>query len=218
MVVSSQKKKGSQSILSLLCGIVLCCTLCLPGCIEYTTAYIPDEYLANGWYEDIVLRNTGTQVFGLDQWTEVTYRNQGAYPAWISVTTLKTLVLQDEQQLIELINTSIHDMLLHESMTLNASSRTQGNRMLTNEHTSLYITYHGSQEHHNTTRLFRVIGEIWNCGYSGTSILCYGFAYSTQENSTEMSLDAWHQIIQNKEGSIEQASGMDGLLDHVQCH
>ena len=69
------------------------------GCLDLTSAYIPDGTLNNGWYENISPRNSGSKYLGLEKWASATYQIDGNYPATLTVTTMKTLILMDEQEL-----------------------------------------------------------------------------------------------------------------------
>ena len=83
------------------------------GCVDLTSAYIPDSVLTKGWYENTAMRNTGTQFFGLEKWASTTYEINDDYPASLTVTTMKTMVLMDEQELQkqtrETLNTTLNE-------------------------------------------------------------------------------------------------------------
>jgi len=103
-------------------------------------------------------------------------------------------------------------------MNLNETSQQQGHRLLTNGHTTTYLTYEGVYLQQNTSSFFRVIGEVWNCGYSGTSVVCCGYAFTTGEDTHQLSLEGWCCLVQDAQGTIDACSGTNGLLDHVHCH
>ena len=184
------------------------------GCVTLTCAYIPDQFLTGGWHENTALRNTGLQLFGMEKWCGVSYEIKGKYPALLTITTLKTLVLADEAHLLESTRTLINDTF-QETVTFVPNAT--GTRMIENDHETLFITYEGrdlvQQEQ------VRIIGEVWNCPSSGTSLLCVGIAYLTNDEIPgKVHLDEWQKMIQDPTGAIEEAKGDEGLIFHVWCH
>ena len=65
----------------------------------------------------------------------------------------------------------------------------------------------------------KIIGEVWNCGTSGISIICIGIAYITNdENPNLENTDNWQKMIMDPSGSIENVTGEEGLIYNIYCH
>ena len=67
----------------------------------------------------------------------------------------------------------------------------------------------------------KIIGEVWNCPTSGTSIICIGSAYITYNNTTNTStenINNWVKIVSDPNGSIDGYMDGYGLIYNVTCH
>ena len=188
----------------------------LTGCISLKCPYIPDLVINEGWYENLSLRNTGTQFLGLEKWCSSVYQINGKYPASLTVTTLKTLILTDEKELYKKTIQTIEDTF-KDSMILNESTRIKGTRTVEKNHQTKYIIYDGISIEKNEK--MKIIGEVWNCGTSGISIICIGIAYITNnENPNVENTDNWQKMVMDPSGNIENFVGEEGLINNVHCH
>ena len=189
------------------------------GCLELKSAYVSDSVLTDGWEEDTSLRNSGSQFLGLEKWADATYEISGNYPATLTVTTIKTLVLMDESQLQQKTKETINTTL-KESTSLNKSSEVTGERYLLKAHKTMYVIYNGIDNTDNSYEKVKIIGEIWNCATCGTSVICIGVAYLTnnKDNSSSENTENWEKIIMGPDGIIEGSTGENGLIYNVICH
>ena len=205
-------KKQKQIIITVLLS---CTTIALfSGCTSLTSAYLPTAVLNQGWHQNVALRNTGTQGLGLEKWTSLIYEINGNYPAFLTITTLKTLVLISEDQLQQRIQETITDTF-QEQIEFNESLR--GERLIQQNHRTMYIVFNGTEI--TTQEKVKIIGEVWNCGASGTSIICIGIAYLTNTDIPNVeSSDQWEKIVMDPDGTIEGFQGENGLLYNIICH
>ena len=98
-----------------------------------------------------------------------------------------------------------------------------GKRVIKNsKHETSYIIYDGIKNSTNPPEKIKIIGEVWNCGTSGTSIICIGVAQITNyaNSNTEIDTSIWEKIIRDKEGTfgLDGYQGVDGLIYNVICH
>ena len=201
----------------LIAAVLIILFVVSSGCIDLTNAYIPDTVLNDGWYENTSLRNSGSQFLGLEKWASATYEIKGNYPASLTVTTMKTLVLMDEQELQDKTKETITSTL-KEGINLNESTETIGERYLLNTHKTMYITYDGIDISGESHKKMKIIGEISNCATSGTSIICIGTAYLTNNNnSSSENVDNWAKIVMDDTGTIENLTGKNGLIFNAIC-
>jgi hypothetical protein len=189
------------------------------GCIDLKTAYVPGTVVTNGWYENTALRNSGSQFMGLEKWASLTYENSSNYPASLTVTTMKTLVLLDEKELQDRMKQSIQSTL-QGRITLNESSVVTGDRYILKAHITRYMVYDAVDGSQDPPEQVKVIGEVWNCGAAGTSIICIGIAQitDTQGNATTENMDSWQKIVMDDVGTIGGFTGISGLIFNVVCH
>jgi hypothetical protein len=186
------------------------------GCLNIKCAYIPDRFINEGWYENLSLKNNGLQFFGLEKWCSTTYEIKGKYPAYLTITTYKTLILTDEEELQKNIKKVI-EKTYSEKIILNMSSKINGERNLLKNHKSKYIIYNATTKSKNEN--IKIIGEIWNCGDNGISIICIGISYITNvENLNIKNYKQWEKIVMDPTGIIENFSGESGLIYNTICH
>jgi hypothetical protein len=182
-------------------------------------AYIPNTILTDGWYENQALRETGTQILGLEKWCSITYEKTGRYPASLTVTTLKTLILMDEQELLDKTRVTL-TASLPANIIINESTIIEGDRMVLMNHKTHFIAYDGVDTSNALNETVKLIGEIWNCPTSGISIICTGIAYITN-NTDDPNIEHtenWETIVQDPNGVITPQTGKNGLIYNVICH
>lgn len=196
-------------------ALMLVLLVAFSGCVNISCSYIPDLVITDGWHENLALRNTGSQFLGLEKWCGSVYEINGKYPASLTVTTIKTLILTDEEELqkktIETIEETFQD-----SIQLNESTKLTGERTLLKKHKTMYMIYDGIDINRNEK--IKIIGEVWNCGTSGTSIICIGIAYITNNGSPTENTENWQKIVMDPSGTIGSFTGEEGLIYNVHCH
>ncbi|MFW6120439.1 MAG: hypothetical protein ACOC80_06010 [Petrotogales bacterium] len=198
----------------ILTVLILLLSTTFSGCLDINCAYIPDSVLTGRWYENASLRNTGSQFLGLEKWCGSVYEINGKYPASLTVTTLKTLVLTNEEELEKKTKEAIEETF-GDSIQLNESIN--GERTLLKKHKTMYVVYDG--RYINKNEEVKIIGEVWNCGDSGTSIICMGIVHITNnENPTIQNTDNWQKMVMDPKGTIENFTGEDGLIYNIHCH
>ena len=74
------------------------------------SAKIEDDILGSLWIEDIVERDFGSGFLGIEKWASFTYKNNNVtYPAYVTVTTFKTLFMMNEEDLKNKMEETIID-------------------------------------------------------------------------------------------------------------
>lgn len=207
---------GENKHIWMTIALMLALLVAFSGCVNISCSYIPDLEITDGWHENLALRNTGSQFLGLEKWCGSVYEINGKYPASLTVTTLKTLILTDEEELqkktIETVEETFRD-----SIQLNESTKLTGERTLLKKHKTMYMIYDGIDI--NKNKKIKIIGEVWNCGTSGSSIICIGIAYVTNnENPTIENTENWQKIVMDPSGTIGNFTGEKGLIYNVHCH
>ncbi len=182
-------------------------------------AYVPYD-TREGWDEDIDERKSGSQLFGLESWCSFTYRNNNSsYPAYITVTTMKTFFMMNENELKEKTRGTIIEKASEQNIMIDTKTEISEERTLKNGHATMYVVYNGTYNaSENITEQVKFIGETWNCGKSSTSIICIGYAQITDNahNNTELNLKYWEKIIGDKDGTFTKNPA--GLIFNVNCH
>jgi len=209
-------------LLAIIIVIVIIVTILFSG-NKLTEAYIDDNFLVkHGWSEDINDRFYEERLFGLEKQASFNYRIDGDYPSFLTVTSIKTLFMMSEEELLKKTTETIKSESNNLNLILDDNSTISGQRLLDNTHNSLYIIYNGTDNSISPPEKIKIIGETWNCAVSGTSIICIGF--SQVSNNSETSLVNWANIIKNIKGNfvkIYNSSdflGTDGLISNVKCH
>lgn len=211
-MIAGENNKHIWKIITLLFILLVL----FSGCVNINCAYIPDMIITDGWYENLSLRNTGSQFLGLEKWCSSVYEINGKYPATLTITTLKTLILTDEEELYKKITETI-EKTFQDRVKLNISTKHNGARSLEKKHQTLYTIYDGFSI--NKNEKIKIIGEVWNCGNSGISVICIGIAYITNnENLSIENTDSWQKIVMDPSGAIENSTGKEGLIFNIHCH
>jgi hypothetical protein len=185
---------------------------------ELNEAKIEDFILGDVWSEDISERDSGSRLLGLEKWISYTYRNNDSiFPAYVTVTSIKTLFMMSEDELRDQTLDTIQKAP-EQGIVIYEDTKITGERTLDNEHKTMYIIYNGNDTSKEPYEEIKIIGETWNCGTSGTSIICIGFAQIT--NNSKTNTTHWVKIIRDKEGTfgLGDFQGNDGLLFNVKCH
>jgi hypothetical protein len=189
--------------------------------IQLTTAYIPDGYLEKRWGEDLGERECGSQLLGLEKWCSFTYRVDGRYPAYLTITSIKFVVTPNENQLVVKAEETI-EKALQGGIIIDNKSKITGERVLQNGHNTRYITFEGVDTSLPQVEEIKIIGEVWNCATSGTSIICIGLAQVTDNNhnNPEIHTEYWEKIVKDDKGTFGDLGykGWDGLIYNVVCH
>ena len=188
---------------------------------QLNNAYIHHGFLGVDWCENIEERDSGSQIFGLEKFSSLTYRIDGKYPAYLTIMTIKTLVMMSENELRDKTAESI-EQALEKGIVMDKATEVSGERMLKNEHNTMYIMYDGNDTSKNPPEKIKIIGEVWSCGTSGTSVICIGFAQITDNlhDNSEVNISQWEKIVRDEVGTFGTGSlcGEGGLIYNVICH
>ena len=185
---------------------------------ELNEAIIDELTLSDSWLEDISERDSGSQLFGLEKWVSYTYVNKDKiFPAYVTVTSIKTLFMSSEEDLSDQTLETIKKAS-KQNIVIDEQTMITGERLLNNGHRTRYMMFEGVDTSKEPYEQIKIIGETWNCGNSGTSIICIGLAQVT--NTLNKNTTYWEQIIRDKKGTFGQGLflGTDGLLFNVICH
>lgn len=177
---------------------------------KLTKAFIEDSILSDSWSEDIDERKEESQLLGLENWASFTYKNNNdSYPAYVTITSIKLLFMMNEDDLLDKTEVTINKAS-GQGIFIDVDTRITGEGEIKNGHKTTYIIYDGNDTSKEPYEKIKIIGETWNCGNSGTSIICIGVAQITDNanNNSEVNTTHWEKIISNQ----------DGLLFNVKCH
>jgi hypothetical protein len=184
-------------------------------------AYVPGYILGSEWHEDLDERIIESSPLSIEKFGRLVYKTEGKYPAYLSITTIKSLFMVGEEEIQKKIKDAI-EQTSWENIVLDNSSKLLGRRILENGHESLYIIYNGTDKTNLKDEDVRIIGEIWNCGMSGTSIVCIGVAQITDNthNNSMKFFENWTKIIKDEAGTFGTGlfTGDDGLISNIICH
>ncbi len=173
-------------------------------------AFIEDFILGDTWYEDIDARKEESQLFGLENWASFMYKNNNySYPAYVTVISIKLLFMMNEDDLLETTEETLNKAS-EQGIIIDIDTKLSGEREIYNGHKSKYIIYNGSDTSKEPFERVNIIGETWNCGNSGTSIICIGVAQITDNANSNSKIDTiyWEKIV----------GFQDGLIFNVRCH
>ena len=188
---------------------------------NYTPAKIPFEFLSDDWFQDIEDTTSDSQI--LSSWSSLTYKNYNdSYPAYVTVTTRKTLFMMSEDELMDETIKTIKDAS-KQGIIVDEATKEMGSRILSNgEHMTRYVVYNGFDNSSGVSEEIKIIGETWNCGISSISIICIGFAQTTDNihNNHEVVTIHWAKIVRDEQGTFGTGEymGQDGLIFNVECH
>jgi hypothetical protein len=182
-------------------------------------ARISHDFWGDDWSEDISERTSSSALFGLESSVSFKYvNNNNSFPAYVTVTTMKTFFMMSEEELNERTIETIKKAS-KENFVINYDTHLTGERVLKKGHRTMYVTYNASNIVNNISEKTMIIGESWNCGVSGTSVICIGVARVTNNSKTNTSF--WQEIVRDKQGSFgteEGFIGSNGLIYNVECH
>ncbi len=198
----------SYAILAVFVLIVIMVAALFSG-RQLTAAYVDDDVLVDGWGENLLERVAEVQFFGLEQWVSFTYEVDGPYPASLTVTTMKTPVMMSEQELGNQMIETIQNAA-EQGIIIDPLSEETGERILNNTHQTIYVMYCGNDTSKTPNEQVRIVGETWNCGISGTSVICIGVAQLSDHahNATTSNMEQWETIVGDEKG----------LIFNVMCH
>ena len=192
-------------------------------------AYIDDRFLVNGWLESGD-RSYNEQFFGLEKQSTFKYitsvNSYEKYSAFLTVTSIKTVFMINEHKLLDKTTETIFNAADSINITINNSSQFTSSRFLKNGHNTFFILLNGTQKKDGFVEKVKIIGETWNCAYSGTSIICIGVAQTTDNkngNSSENFIH-WAKIIADEKGTFNEWYNSNkfidsnGLIFNVKCH
>ena len=188
---------------------------------NYTPAKIPFEFLSDDWFQDIEDTTSDSQI--LSSCSSLTYKNYNdSYPAYVTVTTRKTLFMMSEDELMDETIKTIKDAS-KQGIIVDEAAKETGSRILSNgEHMTRYVVYNGFDNSSGVSEEIKIIGDTWNCGISGISVICIGFAQTTNNtyNNPEVVTTHWAKIVRDEQGTFGTGDymGQDGLLFNVECH
>lgn len=189
-------------------------------------AIVESEYLTEGW-GDSGERFYNERIFGLEKQASIKYEfdDDYVYSAFLIVTTIRTLFMMSEEELLEKTEETIAQSAIEKNITINETSMFKSSRVLDNGHKTTYVIYNGTIISNNYSEQIVIIGETWNCALSGTSIICIGFAQITDNsNNLDYNYMALAKVLGDKEGTFVQRFNSydfiksDGLIFNVKCH
>ena len=189
-----------------------------------TVAYIENKYISEVW-KDSGNSSYDERLFGLEKQASITYvvdeNLDDNYPAYLTVTTFKTLFMISEDELIRNVKNTIKNEAENINIDIDYNSSVQNSRVLKNGHKSQYIIYNGTDFSGDISEEIKIIGETWNCPISGTSIICIGISQITNKNEGNNSifLNHWNEMISDPQASFgREHIGENGLIFNVKCH
>lgn len=212
------------AIIAILVTILIVVVLIISSS-DMKEAVVSCDVLANGWYEDVDERFFDSRLFGLEKHVSLTYRfDNYSFPSFLTVNTYKTVFMMNEKELFKKTVESIKESMRVKNVVLNNQSVLEGRRILENKHKTMYIVYNGTKISEDSREEIKVIGETWNCGKSGTSVIAIGYAQIT--NNSEKNLSHWEKIIKDQSntfGFYDDSDGYtflgkDGLIFNIECH
>lgn len=205
--------------------IILIFIVLLLSSSDINGAVVSDKVLDNGWYEDGEERFFDSRLLGLEKQISLTYRlDNNSYPSFLTVNTYKTIFMMNEKDLFDKTVEAIKTSMNEKKVVLDNQSAYSGDRVLKNKHKTMYIVYNGTKISGNLEEEIRVIGETWNCGESGTSVIAVGYSQIT--NNSNKDISHWAKIIRDQSNTFGFYSisnnyeflGKDGLIFNIECH
>lgn len=177
------------------------------GCLSLKEAYVPAELLKDGWYEDVGSEERGSAFLGIQKWSTKVYRKGDV--SYLSVTSLKFIIMQSRNNLIEKVEEDIKEQAERYGIVLDDESKISGERETFKGHKTSFVIYNGTKGEST----YRIIGEVWSCSKSGISVICMGFSNIDEVDG----IQGWRQMVADPYGSIDGIKG-EGLIYKVVCH
>jgi hypothetical protein len=188
---------------------------------ELSVSFIHHDILNDEWYENLDYRDINSQLLGLEKWSSIRYEINGNYPSYLTITTIKTLILLDENELHDKIEEVI-DSILERGIIIDKSTKISGERFLNNGHKSIYSIFDGIDNSKKPIEKVKVISEVWNCGIEGNSIICLGYSQITDNihNNSIINTIYWEKIVGDLSGSLGKEIFLreDALIYNIICH
>jgi hypothetical protein len=189
----------------------------------------------NGWEQDASRSDAqpASESGGLVQRQTLAYRDDarggnGGYPASISLTTLKLTPSPGEAQLRDILRKQVQQSAEQQGIALGDQVR-EGSRTLADGHGSLWFQFTGTVTGDGplfTTEdaTAKILGEVWNCPESGTSVAAVGLAQTTSTQvvggipvATNENPTNWREIAGDPSGSIDGQRDASALVYNVVC-
>ena len=188
---------------------------------ELSVSFIHHDILNDEWYENLDYRDINSQLLGLEKWSSIRYEINGNYPSYLTITTINTLILLDENELHDKIEEVI-DSILERGIIIDKSTKISGERFLNNGHKSIYSIFDGIDNSKKPIEKVKVISEVWNCGIEGNSIICLGYSQITDNihNNSIINTIYWEKIVGDLSGSLGKEIFLreDALIYNIICH
>jgi len=192
-------------------------------------AYIEDRFLVNGWL-DSGDRGYSEQLFGLEKQSTFKYivssSSNENYTAFLTVTSIKTVFMINEQDLLDKTIETIFNAAGARNIIINNSSKLTSSRFLKNGHNTFFVVFNATQTIDDFVENVKIIGETWNCAYSGVSIICIGVVQTTdvKNGNNSENFIHWVKITGDEKGTFKEIYSYndyvdsDGLIFNVKCH
>ncbi len=226
------KREKTDNLLYLIIAFFIVVIIILTALFTTNTlykAYIEDRFLVNDWIESgdrIYIE----RLFGLEKQSTFKYiynnYSNEEYTAFLTVTSIKTIIMINEEELLDKTIETIYNTANKRNINIINSSQLTSSRFLKNSHNTYFIILNATQTLDGFVEKIKIIGETWNCAYSGTSIICIGFAQTTDVKNSNNSENFfnWAKIIGDEKGTFNEIYNntnfvdSDGLIFNVKCH
>lgn len=227
-MVRGERISKAYVIIAIFIILLIIITILFSG-NQLIWAIIDDKYLVNGWKDsgDSVSYN---RFFGLEKQGSLTYvideNVDNLYPAFITITSIRTLFMMNEEDLLKTTIETINKAAEANNIVIDKNSSYSGNRVLNIGHKTNFVIFDGNKTNEIVTEEIRIIGETWNCGFSGSSVICIGVSQITdnKHNNPDYNYTHWIEIIGDTEGTFVNKFNSynfinsNGLLFNVKCH
>ncbi len=211
--------------------------LVFTGCLSLTEARVPQELVegnsGNGWQVNDTASDdeVRSRLLGLVRFRSIHYEDlgdRGGYPASLSISTLRTPLAPSEDDLRERVREQVVQRAEANGIRF-GSDPTTGTRDLAQGYGSRYFVYDGNVtqgEDSIFTRdaRVRILGEVWTCQGSRTSIVAVALAQVTdvryvggQPILVQPDDQNWREVVADPQGSIDGIQGQLGLVYNVRC-
>lgn len=210
------------------------------GCTgPLAAASIPGSFLGgdggNGWERDAAHSDAAPQAesLGLAQRQTLAYLDDGkggngGYPASLALTTLKLFPAPGESQLRDIVQQQVRQRSEEQGIAL-GNQALQGSRTLADGHTTLFFVFTGTVTGRGalfttTNATAKILGEVWSCPESGTSVAAVGLAQVSSAQSIggvplpgQEDPRNWRELAGDPRGSVDGQQAGDGVLWHAVC-